>query len=50
MIYVDPTPGIGGIADLSAALYVDGEHLSEFGSLALVADGPASAPLRSKLA
>jgi hypothetical protein len=50
MIYVDPTPGIGGIADLSAALYVDGEHLSEFGSLALVADGPASAPLRGKLA
>lgn len=36
MIYVDPTPGIGGLADLRAALHIDGEHLSEFGSLALV--------------
>lgn len=42
MIYVDPQPGIGGIADLKAAVYIDGEHLSAFDDLALVPGASAA--------
>lgn len=43
MIYIDPTPGIGGVADLRAKVNVDGELLSGFEDLALVPNAPSAA-------
>ena len=37
MMYIDPSPGVEGIADLKASMYIDGEHLSDHGDFTLTA-------------